>query len=79
MACGSCPRCENVENRKAGFPHLSQARWKTRTAKNAVSSFPQLPQGPTTGFSFYSFREEPESQTHGLETKVLIVVRKRNG
>jgi len=39
MACGSCPRYENMENPKAGFPHLHSAlgNWRLQKAPPPVS------------------------------------------
>jgi hypothetical protein len=39
MACGSCPRYENMENPKAGFPHFHSAleNWRLQKALPPVS------------------------------------------
>jgi hypothetical protein len=67
VACGSCPRCENVENPKAGFPHFHKRVGKLAAAKSAAASFPQLPQGPTTRFFFSLKNEKQKTKTSGLE------------
>ena len=66
-ACGSCPRYENVETQKAGFPHFHSALGNSPPQESARASFPQLPQGPPTG-SLLS-RKERQRPNPGLENE----------
>jgi hypothetical protein len=52
---------------------------KVGAAKHTAPTFPQAPTRPYYWFFLLLFPEEQNSQTHGLETKLLIVIEKRNG
>lgn len=65
-ACGSCWRCENVENQKAVSHIFTSALENSppQKAKARRPGFPQLPQGPTTRgfFLFLSNLKQPTGQ-----------------
>jgi hypothetical protein len=58
MPYGSCRRHENVENRKAGFPHFHSALENSPPEKRG-REFPTASTGPTAGIvSVLAFKSE---------------------
>jgi hypothetical protein len=68
MACGSCPRYENVGNPKAGFPHFHSAlgNWRPQKAQPPVSH--SFHKALLLVSLFYSLRKE-QYLNPGLEKR----------
>lgn len=78
MACGSCPRYENMENPKAGFPHFHSA-WETGVCKKRRRQFPTASTRPYYWFLFFTlFQKGTIPEPWVGEMKVLIVVEENN-
>jgi hypothetical protein len=71
-SCGSCRRCENMENHKTGFPHFHSAL-ENLPLINPASSFPQLPQDPARRtVLIYLHGEYPVEVWHGVTPVSLL-------
>jgi hypothetical protein len=78
MACGSCPRYENMENPKAGFPHFHSALENWRPQKAPPPVFHSFHKALLLVSLFLLFEKGAIPEPWVGETKVLIVVEENN-